>query len=276
MIGLAPSTYYHKPKRSREARERADADLRDAIEQVQSEFPKAGYRTAQVYLRRDGIQVGERRLRRVMREYSLNAEVRRAFVVTTDSKHSHRVYPNLLPGQRLQGINQAWAADLSYVRIVNGFVYLAVILDLFSRKVVGWAISRHIDAELALAALRQAIVSRRPPRGCIHHSDRGVQYLCKDYIALLNEHSFAISNSAKGNPYHNAFVESFMKTLKQEEVYLANYETYLDVLEYLPVFIEQVYNEKRVHSAIGYLTPSELEQGTKIDPSLASRFELQL
>jgi transposase InsO family protein len=276
MIGLATSTYYHKPKRSREARERADADLRDAIEEVQSEFPRAGYRTVQEYLRRGGTRVGERRLRRVMREYSLHAEIRRAFVVTTDSKHSCRVYPNLLPGKRLDGINQAWAADLSYIRIVNGFVYLAVILDLFSRKVVGWAISRHIDAELALAALRHALASRRPPRGRIHHSDRGVQYLCEDYVALLNEHGFAISNSAKGNPYHNAFVESFIKTIKQEEVYLANYETYLDVLEYLPAFIEQVYNEKRVHSGIGYMTPSELEKGIKIDPSLASRFELQL
>ena len=181
-----------------------------------------------------------------------------------------------MPGRRFEDINQAWAADLSYIRISNGFVYLAVVLDLFSRKVIGWAISRHIDAELALAALRHAIAARRPPRGCIHHSDRGVQYLSKDYVALLNEHGFVISNSAKGNPYHNAFVESFMKTLKQEEVYLANYETYLDVLENLPTFIEQVYNEKRVHSGIGYLTPSELEAGIKMDPSLASRFELQL
>jgi putative transposase len=276
MIGLATSTYYHRPKRSRAAREREDAELRDAIERVQSEFPRAGYRTVQVYLRRDGIVVGERRLRRVMRENSLNAQIRRAFVVTTDSKHSHRVYPNHLPGRRLEGIDQAWAADLSYIRIGNGFVYLAVILDLFSRKVIGWAISRHIDSELALAALRHAIAARRPPSGCIHHSDRGVQYLSKDYVALLNEHGLVISNSAKGNPYHNAFVESFMKTLKHEEVYLANYETYLDVLEHLPAFIEQVYNETRVHSGIGYLTPSELEEGIKSNPSLASRFELQL
>lgn len=276
MIGLAASTYYYRPKVSREQRERDDAQLRDAIERVQSEFPQAGYRTVQVYLRRGGIRVGERRLRRVMREFSLHAQIKRAFVVTTNSKHSHRVYPNRLPGRRLTGVNQAWAGDLTYIRIANGFVYLAVILDLYSRKVIGWAVSRHIDAELALCALRQAIQARQPPRGCIHHSDRGVQYLCKDYVALLNEHGFAISNSAKGNPYHNAFVESFMKTLKYEEVYLANYETYLDVLEYLPTFIEQVYNEKRVHSAIGYLTPSELEEGIKIDPSLACRFELQL
>jgi putative transposase len=276
MIGLSPSTYYYDPKRSRASREREDAELRDAIESVQADFPKAGYRTVQCYLRRRGRFVGERRIRRIMKRFSLHAEIKRAFVHTTDSNHSHRVYPNLLPGRVLTGINQAWAADLTYIRIVNGFVYLAVILDLFSRKVIGWAISRHIDAALALAALKQAIQQRQPPSGCVHHSDRGVQYLCHDYVALLNERQFAISNSAKGNPYHNAFVESFMKTLKQEEVYLANYETYLDVLENLPTFIEEVYNEKRVHSGIDYLTPSELEEKIKIDPTLTSRFVLEL
>lgn len=276
MIGLSPSTYYYQPKRSRESREREDAELRDAIEAVQVEFPKAGYRTAQRYLRRQGRFVGERKIRRIMKQFSLHAEIKRAFVHTTDSNHSHRVYPNLLPGKCLTGLNQAWAADITYIRIVNGFVYLAVILDLFSRKVIGWAISKHIDAELALSALRQAIAMRKPGPGCVHHSDRGVQYLCNAYVALLNEHQFAISNSAKGNPYHNAFAESFMKTLKQEEVYLANYETYLDVLENLPTFIEEVYNEKRVHSGIDYLTPSELEEKIKIDPSVASRFVLQL
>ena len=276
MIGLSPSTYYYQPKRARESREREDTSLRDAIEAVQVDFPRAGYRTVQVYLRRRGRFVGERRIRRIMKQFSLHAEIKRAFVHTTDSNHPHRVYPNLLPGRVLTDINQAWGGDLTYIRIANGFVYLAVILDLFSRKVIGWAISKHIDAELALAALRQAVQTRQPPPGCIHHSDRGVQYLCNDYVALLTEHQFRISNSAKGNPYHNAFVESFMKTLKQEEVYLANYETYLDVLENLPSFIEEVYNEKRVHSGIDYLTPSELEERIRIDPSLTRRFVLEL
>ena len=276
MIGLSSSTYYYDPQRSRASREHKDAELRDAIESVQADFPKAGYRTVRRYLRRRGRRVGERRIRRIMRQFSLHAEIRRAFVHTTDSSHSHRVYPNLLPGRVLTNVNQAWAADLTYIRIVNSFVYLAVILDLFSRKVIGWAISKHIDAELALAALRQAIQQRQPPPGCVHHSDRGVQYLCQAYVALLNAHGLAISNSAKGNPYHNAFAESFMKTLKQEEVYLANYETYLDVLENLPTFIEEVYNEKRVHSGIDYLTPSELEEQIKIDPTLTSRFVLEL
>lgn len=276
MIGLNASTYYYHPKQSRAERERIDADLRDAIETVQMDFPCAGYRTVQEYLERRGHCVGERRIRRVMRKFSLHAQITRAYVHTTDSNHEHRVYPNLLPGKCLTGLNQVWAADFTYIRIQNGFVYLAVILDLYSRKVIGWAISKRIDAELGLAALRQAIHTRHPPPGCIHHSDRGVQYLCKDYVTLLKQHKLVPSNSAKGNPYHNAFVESFMKTLKQEEVYLANYQTYLDVITHLPMFIEAVYNEKRVHSSIDYLTPAELEEKIKLDPTLASQFVLQL
>lgn len=276
MIALNPSTYYYHPKQSRAERERIDADLRDAIETVQMDFPCAGYRTVQEYLERRGCIAGERRIRRVMRKYSLHAQMTRAYVHTTDSNHEHRVYPNLLPGKCLTGLNQVWAGDFTYIRIQNGFVYLAVILDLYSRKVIGWAISKRIDAELAIAALKQAIQTRHPPPGCIHHSDRGVQYLCKDYVALLKQHDLVPSNSAKGNPYHNAFVESFMKTLKQEEVYLANYQTYLDVITHLPMFIEAVYNEKRVHSGIDYLTPAELEEKIKLDPTLASQFELQL
>jgi putative transposase len=276
MIGIAPSTYYYRPKRPRWGRELEDAEIRDAIEAIQIEHPCSGYRTVQVYLRRQGRWIGERRIRRVMKRFCLQAEVKRAFVHTTDSRHDYRVHPNLLEGRTLTGINQAWGADLTYIRIGNGFVYLAIILDLFSRKVIGWAISKHIDAALALSALRQAIQARQPPPGCVHHSDRGVQYLSHAYVDLLREHGFEISNSAKGNPYHNAVVERFMRTIKQEEVYLSNYETYLDVIENLPTFIEEVYNEKRVHSGIGYLTPSELEKQLAVDPASVSRFELRL
>ncbi len=179
MIRLSPSTYSCQPKCSRASREREDAELRDRIEAIQQNFPRAGYRTVQRYLRRGRRWVGERTIRRMMKRFSLHAEIQRAFVHTTDSNHSHRVYPNLLPGRCLTGINQAWAADLTYIRTVNSFVYLAVILDLFSRKVIGWAISKHIDAELALAALRQAIETRKPAPGCVHHSDRGVQLRLK-------------------------------------------------------------------------------------------------
>lgn len=278
MIGLSASTFYYQPKVSREERERQDADLRDHVERVQMEHPRSGYRTVREYLRRAGIVVGERKIRRIMKKYDLHARVKRAFVRTTDSNHSHRVYPNLLPGRTVMGLNEVWTADLTYIRIANGFVYLAIILDLYSRRVIGWNLSKQIDGELALGALRMAIEQRKPAPGCIHHSDRGVQYLCEKYIALLKAHGFWISNSAKGNPYDNAWTESFMKTLKQDEVYLANYETYLDVIENLPRFIEEVYNEKRVHSGIEYLTPSELEERVRKDPSDPDnrRFDLLL
>ncbi len=275
MMGLAPSTLYYQPKISRAERERMDADLRDATERVRVEFPTTGYRTLLRYLTQGGVLTGERRLRRVMKKYSLQAKIRRAFVRTTDSNHDCRVYPNLLKDLAITGLNQLWAADITYIRIANGFVFLAVILDLFSRRAIGWAISKTIDGDLAVNALKMAIKRRGPPQGCIHHSDRGVQYLCKKYVELLNDYGFRISNSAKGNPYHNAFLESFMKTLKQEEVYLANYETYWDVIENLPQFIEDVYNEKRIHSGIGYLTPNELEQKIKLNPAESDRFKLE-
>jgi len=278
VIGLSSSTYYATPKVPREQRERQDADLRDQIERVQAELSPAGYRSVLHYLRRQGNSAGERKIRRIMKKYDLHAKLKRAFVATTDSRHPHRVYPNLLPGRTVMGLDEVWTADLTYIRIGNGFVYLAVILDLYSRRVIGWSISKRIDGELALAALRMAIAQRRPGPGCIHHSDRGVQYLCEEYVALLKKHGFWISNSAKGNPYDNAWTERFMRTLKQEEVYLANYETYLDVIENLPSFIEDVYNERRIHSSIDYLTPNELEERVRKDPSNPDnrRFDLLL
>jgi putative transposase len=278
MIGLSPSTFYSKPKVPREERERQDAELRDQIERVQAELSPTGYRSVLRYLRRQGNTTGERKIRRIMKKYDLQARLKRAFVATTDSKHPHRVYPNLLPGRTLMGLDEVWTADLTYIRIGNGFAYLAVVLDLFSRRVIGWSISKRIDGQLALAALRMAIAQRKPKPGCIHHSDRGVQYLCEEYVALLKEHGFWISNSAKGNPYDNAWTERFMRTLKQEEVYLANYVTYLDVIENLPRFIEEVYNEKRIHSGINYLTPVEFEEVIRKNPSDPNnrRFDLPL
>lgn len=279
MIGLSASTFYYRPLVPRDEREKQDAELRDRIERVQMEHSQSGYRTMLHYLRRSGVQgVGERKIRRIMKKYDLHARLKRAFVATTDSNHAHRVYPNLLPGRTVMGLDEVWTADLTYIRIGNGFVYLAIVLDLYSRRVIGWSVSKRIDGDLAVAALRMAIAQRRPKPGCIHHSDRGVQYLCNEYIQLLEEHGFWISNSAKGNPYDNAWTERFMRTLKQEEVYLASYETYLDVIENLPKFIEEVYNEKRVHSGISYLTPVELEERVRKDPSNPDnrRFDLLL
>jgi putative transposase len=278
VIALSSSSFYYETKVSREEREKQDADLRDKVESVQSEHPKSGYRTMIHYLKRSGVRVGERKLRRIMKKYDLHFRIKRAFVATTDSNHSHRIYPNLLPERTVMGLDEVWTADLTYIRIGNGFVYLAIVLDLYSRRVIGWQVSKKIDGDLAVAALRMAILRRSPKPGCIHHSDRGVQYLCDDYIELLKLHGFWISNSAKGNPYDNAWTERFMRTLKQEEVYLANYETYLDVVDNLPRFIEEVYNKKRVHSGLGYQTPSELEDRVRKDPSNPDnrRFDLHL
>lgn len=260
MMGLSKSTYYYQPKVSRAERDRRDADLRDKIEYLQAEFSCYGYRTIRKqFLRHYRMVVNGKRLLRIMRKYNLLREVQRRFITTTDSDHGHRVYPNLLKGREVTGVNQVFVSDITYIRIVTGFVYLAVILDIFSRRVVGWALSKRIDHKLTLAALRMAIALRNPAPGIIHHSDRGVQYACGEYVKELEDHRFTISMSRKGNPYDNAFAESFMKTLKKEEVYLWQYESFTDVVERVPQFIESVYNRKRVHSGINYLPPVEFE-----------------
>lgn len=260
MIGVSVSTYYRDPKVSRAQREEWEANIRGKIEEIRIEMPKDGYRRLLKALKRSGVKIGERRLRGVIQKFKLQIKPSRKFVVTTDSKHNHLVYPNLLEELTINGINQVWASDITYIRINNGFVFLAVIIDLYSRKVIGWQISKKIDAKLTLDALKMALERRNPPPGVIHHSDRGVQYLCDDYTALLKEKGFFISCSRRGNPYDNAWVESFMKTLKQEEVYMWAYETYLDVIERVPYFIEEVYNKKRLHSRLDYLPPDEFEQ----------------
>jgi len=260
MIQTSTSTYYYKPKKSRAERDKADADLRDKMEQIQVVFPKCGYRTMKEYLERDfELGVNHKKIRRIMGKYGLIAEIKRAFVRTTDSEHGFAIYPNLLKGKSVTGLNQVWVSDITYIRIQTGFVYLAVIIDIYSRKVIGWALSKRIDNELTISALTSAIEQRNPPEGCMHHSDRGVQYASHDYVNLLKQHKFQISMSRSGNPYDNAFAESFMKTLKKEEVYLWEYETFNDVIERISYFIDEVYNKKRVHSGIGYLPPEEFE-----------------
>lgn len=259
------STYYADPKESRAAREEREADLRGKIEQIRVEFPRAGYRMLLHHLKRSGIEIGERRLRNILSKFKLHVKPKKKFVKTTDSNHDHEVHPNLIEEMTINGINQVWAADITYIRISSGFVYLAVILDLFSRKVIGWSISKKIDAQLCIDALEMAIARRKPPRGVIHHSDRGVQYLCDDYVALLDEHGFHKSCSKKGNPYDNAWVESFMKTLKYDEVYMYEFETFLDVMDRVPYFIEEVYNKKRLHSRLDYLSPEEFEKKTEVE-----------
>jgi transposase InsO family protein len=259
VAGLPSSTFYYQPdKQHRKRRDDEDEKLRKQIERIHEQFPGYGYRRVARELDRRGVQVNTKRVRRVMKKFGLRPITWRTFVHTTDSGHTLPVYRNLIKNRQVRAMNEVWVADITYIRIQSSFVYLAAILDLYSRRVVGWAISRRIDTELCLAALQMALENRHA-RDCIHHSDRGVQYASSAYVALLRQHGLHISMSAKGNPYDNAFMESFYKTLKYEEVHLANYETYEDVIERLPFFLEQVYNRKRLHSSIGYVPPTEFE-----------------
>jgi transposase InsO family protein len=260
MMNLSTSAYYYKPKVNPIERAKREADLIDRIDAIHADFPRCGYRMMKQYLKRTGIIISARRLRRVMKQHGLQALIKRAYVTTTDSNHKLPVYPNLIAGLAVTGINQVYVADITYIRILTGFVYLAVILDVYSRRIVGWAISTRIDGELTIKALNDAIEKRKPPRGVFHHTDRGVQYAYCEYVKILEQYGFHISMSAKGNPYENAFAESLMKTLKYDEIYLWNYETWNDVMERLPNFIEEVYNKKRLHSGIGYLPPEEFEK----------------
>lgn len=260
-IGLATSSYYYKLKVDPTERLKRDSDLRDLIEEIQSKFPQYGVRGVQRELQWGyGKRVNHKRIHRVMREHGLRAQIYRGFKVsTTDSNHQSRIYPNLVHGMEVSRPDQLWVADITYVRIATCFVYLAAILDVFSRRVIGWAISKRIDTDLCLAALQMAIENRNPGSEVIHHSDRGVQYASDAYVQLLNEHGVQISMSRKGCCWDNAHMESFFGTLKREEVHLRDYETFTDVILSLPKFIEDLYNEKRRHSSLGGLTPMEFE-----------------
>ena len=259
MLNLAKSTYYHKSKEQVETKLKNEADIQDRIEEIACEFQKYGYRRITKQLHREKIKINHKKVLRIMRENSLLCIGKRKWINTTDSNHPFRTYPNIIKYIIADRLNQIWVADITYIRILTTFVFLAVILDIFSRKVIGYAISKNIDNDLTIHALRSAILQRQPPTGCIHHSDRGVQYASGDYTNILKEHSFQISMSRKANPYDNATAESFMKTLKQEEVYLWDYKTFNDVAKRIPIFIEQVYNAKRLHSSLDYLPPDEFE-----------------
>jgi putative transposase len=237
-----------------------EMEIRDEMQKIALESPAYGYRRITAALQRCGFDISHKRVLRMMREDNLLCVRRPGFVVTTDSRHSLPVYPNLARQAVVTAINQLWVADITYIRLQSEFVYLAVVLDAFSRRVIGWALGRTLAAELAVSALHMALLERKPPPGFVHHSDRGIQYASQVYTDLLKQHQAQISMSRKGNPYDNAACESFMKTLKYEEVYRNEYRDFQEARARIGEFLEHVYNETRLHSALGYLPPAEFEQ----------------
>jgi putative transposase len=237
-----------------------EMELRDALQRTALEFPFYGYRRLTEQLQRTGWEVNHKHILRLMREDNLLCMRHKAFLVTTDSRHDLPVYPNLARQITPTAMNQLWVADITYIRLRLEFVYLAVLLDAFSRRVIGWALGRTLEAELALSALRMALRQRQPDPGLVHHSDRGIQYASREYTQVLIDHGIRISMSRRGNPYDNAACESFMKTLKYEEVYRNEYRNIDEAYASIGEFIERVYNEKRLHSALGYVPPAEFER----------------
>jgi putative transposase len=242
-----------------------DMDLRDAIQRIALEWPSYGRPRITQELRRRGWKVNSKRVYRLLREDNLLCVRKRKFVVTTDSNHGRKIYPNLAGAMVLTNVDQLWRADITYIRLREEFVFLAVILDAYSRRVIGWALGHTLEDELTLTALRMAFSRRHFHPGLVHHSDRGSQYASNDYTDLLKSHQIGISMSRKGNPWDNAACESFIKTLKYEEVFRNGYRNLAEARASIREFIEKVYNQKRLHAALGYLPPAEFEANLTVN-----------
>ena len=263
LTGVSRASYYRHLEMV--APDEEQMVLRQAIQEiVLAHHRRYGYRRVTMDLHHRGMIVNHKRVLPIMREDNLLAIRYRKYVLTTDSQHDCQVYLNLAVRMTLTGVNQLWVADITYIRLRAEFVYLAVVIDRFSRKAVGWALDRTLAARLTITALQQAITRRQPPPGLVHHSDRGVQYACTDYVEALKTGGIIPSMSRPGNPYDNAFCESFMKTLKQEEIYCNQYRDFEDLSGHLEEFIDRYYNRLRLHSALGYRTPEEFERAAAV------------
>jgi putative transposase len=257
LAGVSRATYYRfDPEATPAVR---DSELRDAVQRIALRFPAYGRPRITAALKRQGWEANHKRVGRILREDNLLCLRKKKFHATTDSKHGFRVYPNLTRNFVPTARNQLWVADITYIRLAEEFIYLAVVLDAYSRLVIGWALERTLEAKLALGALQMALDKRGASAALIHHSDRGVQYACGDYTQLLQKHGIRISMSRKANPYDNAKAESFMKTLKHEEVHRVEYRDLAEARRGIRHFLERTYNRKRLHSALGYRPPAEFD-----------------
>lgn len=267
LLGVNRRSYYKWLERPPLDRNHVQEEIRvrDEIQKIAIEFPRYGYRRMTIELHNRGYLVNHKKVLRLMREDNLLCVKKKFKPLTTDSNHPHRVYPNFLRYKKLIRPNQGWASDITYIQLADSFVYLAVILDVFTRKCIGWQLGKYLDTQLTLDALNQALRQRwnSSLNGLIHHSDQGVQYASTEYVNQLRKHKIKISMSRKGNPYDNAFAESFIKTLKYEEVYLNEYHSFIDALENIRGFIDIVYNKKRLHSSLGYKSPESFEMEVK-------------